>query len=151
MFGLPAFPEDAPSQSPAEGDTFVACIGVRGGRQLEVALFFPARVAQQLASISLETPAAELDDKTVGDVAGECSNMVVGAVKSRISDMGIECTMTIPRIVRGMSDSPELIQKVKAAFAVIRGSAGPRNEQTSTHSRLAFRFGADLLHLEAHF
>jgi CheY-specific phosphatase CheX len=150
MFGQPALAEATPAHPAGTGETVVACIGVRGACQLEVALVFPESLARRFASISLETPIAEIEDKMIGDVAGECSNMVVGAVKSRISDMGVECTMTVPRIVRGAGNSPDLAGKIKAAFAVIRGSAGPRNEQTSVHSRLTFRFGSDLLHLEAH-
>jgi hypothetical protein len=29
---------------------------------------------------------------------GELGNMVVGAVKSNVSDLGIDCTMTIPSV-----------------------------------------------------
>lgn len=150
MFGLAAYPEEDQVESSGAEEKIVACIGVRGAFQLEVAMSFPPQLARQLASISLETPATELDDKMISDVAGECSNMVVGAVKSRVSDMGTDCAMTVPRIVRGEAGSPELAQKIKAAFAVIRGSAGPRDPQNSTHSVLLFRFGSDLLRLEAH-
>ena len=150
MFEQAAYPEETLVEAGDSGETVVACIGVRGGFQLEVAMLFPLRLARQLASISLEIPVAEIDEKMMTDVAGECSNMVVGAVKSRISDMGIDCTMTVPRIVRGLGNAPELAQKIKASFAVIRGSAGPRDEAHSVHSQLLFRYGSDLLRLESH-
>ena len=151
MFSQAAYPEEAPSKTPADhGDMLVACIGVRGKFQLEVAIFFTHALAQRLASISLETPVAELDEKMVGDVAGEFSNMVVGAVKSRISDLQVECAMTVPRVVRGIWGSPDLGHKVQAALAVIRGSAGPRNAATSAHTHLTFSVGEESLRLESH-
>ena len=108
-------------------------------------MYFPQSLAGSLASHSLEMPAAELDDKMVDDVAGEFSNMVVGAVKSRVSDLEISCAMTVPRVVRCMPEAPDAAQKVRAALAVIRGSAGPRNESASGPSRFAFHVGEGLL------
>lgn len=150
MFEQAAYPEETLVEAAGAEETVVACIGVRGDFQLEVAMSFPLRLARQLASISLEIPVADVDEKMIADVAGECSNMVVGAVKSRISDMGIDCVMTVPRIVRGLGNAPELAQKIKASFAVIRGSAGPRNEAHSVHGELLFRYGSDLLRLASH-
>jgi CheY-specific phosphatase CheX len=150
MFNLGAFPVEAPDNVPDQGDMLVACIGVRGKFQLETAIFFTHSLAQRLASISLETPVAELDEKMVGDVAGEFSNMVVGAVKSRISDLQVECTMTVPRVVLGIGGSADLTHKVQAALAVIRGSAGPRNTSTSVHSKLHYSIGEERLRLEIH-
>lgn len=142
MFGLEALPANpahptAPEASPAE-DTLVACIGTRGDCRLEVALYFPYTLAAHLAGVSLEMPAAELDEKMVEDVAGEFSNMVVGAVKSRLSDLEIQCTMTVPRVVRIAPDTQDTRQKVHAALAVIRGSAGPRDLSLTQPLRLAF-------------
>lgn len=151
MFSQVAHPAGTAAEPPADqGNMLVACIGVRGKFQLEAAIFFTHTLAQRLASLSLETPVADLDDKMIGDVAGEFSNMVVGAVKSRISDMQVECTMTVPRVVRGVGGSSDLAHKVQAALAVIRGSAGPRNEATSAHTRLTFSIGEELLRLESH-
>lgn len=150
MFEQAAHPEENLVEAASAEETVVACIGVRGDFQLEVAMLFPLPLARRLASISLEIALADVDEKMIADVAGECSNMVVGAVKSRISDMGIDCVMTVPRIVRDLGNAPELAQKIKAAFAVIRGRAGPRDEAHSVHSQLLFRYGSDLLRLESH-
>jgi len=148
MFCQAAYPAQLLEKNTETGDVLAACIGIRGDCQLEVALYFPKLLASRLASLSLEMPAAELDEKMVDDVAGEFSNMVVGAVKSRISDLEIVCAMTVPRVVRGAAATPDLVQKVKAALAVIRGSAGPRDPAASALNQLAFHVGEGLLQLD---
>ena len=145
MFGQAGYPTELPAEGPPTGNLLVACIGIRGSYQLEVAMYFPQSLAGRLASISLEMPEEELDEKMVNDVAGEFSNMVVGAVKSRVSDLEVACSMTVPRVVRSTLDAAESAQKVQAALAVIRGSAGPRKEASSGPNRLAFHVGEGLL------
>jgi CheY-specific phosphatase CheX len=145
MFGLGAYPTELAEELAPTEPTLVACIGTRGDCRLEVAIYFSNTLASHLASISLEMPAAELDQKMVEDVAGEFSNMVVGAVKSRLSDLEVPCTMTVPRVVRCAPDAPNAQQQVRAALAVIRGSAGPRDPSSLPPSRLAFRLGEALL------
>jgi CheY-specific phosphatase CheX len=145
MFGLGVYPAEQDGGTNAAEEAVVACIGIRGECRLEVALHFPESLASHLASISLEMPAAELDEKMVDDVAGEFSNMVVGAVKSRISDLDVPCSMTVPRVVRKGANAGNAAQKVEAALAIIRGSAGPRDKASSAHSCLLFHAGASLL------
>ena len=64
----------------------------------------------------------------VNDVGGEFGNMVVGAVKSRVTDHGVDCLMTLPKVVRGMD-------------------ASVRGEQ----KRLGFRVGPDFLWMDVGF
>jgi CheY-specific phosphatase CheX len=151
MFGLAADPAAHADEAASADEVLVACIGIRGGCQLEVAMYFPKTLASTFASLSLEVPAAELNEKMVNDVAGEFSNMVVGAVKSRVSDMEVSCVMTVPRVVRCILEAPDSAQKVKAALAVIRGSAGPRVEAALGPCRLAFHVGAELLRVDLYF
>jgi CheY-specific phosphatase CheX len=149
MFSLGASPSNhAEGGASNEETTLVACIGTRGDCRLEVAIYLPHTLASRIASISLEMPAAELDEKMVDDVAGEFSNMVVGAVKSRLSDLEVPCTMTVPRVVRVAPAAPDARQRVQAALAVIRGSAGPRDPSSATPSRLVFALGGVLLHAD---
>ena len=144
MFGLGAYSAESGAGAEASEPTVVACIGIRGDCRLEVALHFPIALANELASISLEMPAAELDEKMVDDVAGEFSNMVVGAVKSRLSDLEVPCAMTVPRVVRCGKGESHASQKVDAALAVIRGSAGPRDRNSSEPAKLSFHAGNSL-------
>ncbi len=83
------------------GETVAVSIGFAGQVNVDVLIYAPNHSAMQLASIVLDMPAAELDQPTVGDVMGELGNMVVGAVKSNVSDLGLDCTMTIPSVSFG--------------------------------------------------
>lgn len=148
MFGQAGFPVDQPDDGAFAGSALVACIGIRGNCQLEVAMYFPQPLANRLASLSLDMPAAELDEKMIDDVAGEFSNMVVGAVKSRVSDLEIACVMTIPRVVRCALESSDSDRKVQAALAVIRGTAGPR--AAAEAHRSVFRVGDSFLRIDLH-
>ncbi len=148
MFSQAAYPAQQLEKSAESGEVLVACIGIRGDCHLEVALYFSQTLASRLASLSLEMPPAELDEKMIDDVAGEFSNMVVGAVKSRISDLEIVCAMTVPHVLRGTAGAPDLVQKVNAAFAVIRGSAGPKDSAAPALTHLVFHVGEALLHLD---
>jgi CheY-specific phosphatase CheX len=151
MFGQAGFPVDQPDDGAFAGQVLVACIGIRGNCQLEVAMYFPQPWAHRLASLSLDMPPEELDEKMTDDVAGEFSNMVVGAVKSRVSDFEIACAMTVPRVVRCTLESPDSDRKILAALAVIRGSAGPRAGATASAHRSVFRVGDGFLRVDLHF
>jgi hypothetical protein len=51
-------------------------------------------------------PSAEICDAHVDDLVGEMSNMVLGAVKSRASDLGIPCRMLLPAVTRSQAILP---------------------------------------------
>jgi CheY-specific phosphatase CheX len=150
MFGQAGFPVDQPDDGAFAGQILVACIGIRGNCQLEVAMYFPQALANRLASLSLDMPPEELDEKMTDDVAGEFSNMVIGAVKSRVSDLEIACTMTVPRVVRCALEAPDSERKILAALAVIRGSAGPRAGSGAGAHRSVFRVGDGFLRVDLH-
>ena len=139
-------PVDLAEHAVSQEESVVACIGIRGAFQLETAIHFPARLAARLASRSLDMPEAEIDDKMVDDVAGEFSNMVVGAVKSRVSDFEVACSMTVPRVFRCEAGAADSERKIHGALAVLRGSAGPRNG--SSANRLGFRVGNHFLRID---
>jgi chemotaxis protein CheX len=99
MFTLAAQPGPVPAF--AEGKPLIlAAIGFAGDANVDVVLQTPADAAARLASNILGMPVQELDEDMVNDVVGELANMVVGSVKSRVSDMGVSCVMTIPTIFR---------------------------------------------------
>jgi len=119
---VPASPPDLHSS----GETLVAgSVGFIGDVNGVVYLHLTAAFARALAGKMLGLTDAELEgDEMVNDVIGEVSNMIVGAVKSRLCDSGSPCVLTIPCVVRG--------QDFKVA------SAG-----ASERRLLGFRCGAD--------
>ena len=46
-------------------------------------------------------PAEELGDAETVDVVAELTNMVGGSFKSRLSDAGFSCKLSVPSVLRG--------------------------------------------------
>jgi chemotaxis protein CheX len=76
-------------------------------------LYVGARFADTITGRMLSISEAEIDgEEMVNDAIGELSNMVGGYVKSRLSDGGYPCTLTIPSIVRGKQLTIEGVTEV---------------------------------------
>ncbi len=96
---LPVDPEEI-----RKGDeVFVAAsVGFVGDVHGIVYMYLKASFARALAGRLLSLEESELtEDEIIDDTIGELSNMVVGAIKSRLCNEGIACTLTIPSIIRG--------------------------------------------------
>lgn len=64
---------------------------------------FARRMTSELLGTRDKVPA----DEMVNDAVGEITNMIVGNIKSRLTDRGMSCVLTIPSIVRGSHFSIE--------------------------------------------
>lgn len=106
MFTLEARPSE-PQNLHALGETLVvASVGFAGAVNGVVYLHVSAPFARLLAGRMLGMADEEFDgEEMIDDAIGELSNMVVGAVKSRLCDDGLACVLTIPLIVRGQNFS----------------------------------------------
>jgi len=93
----------APDECRASEEPRVAgSVGFMGEVNGIVYLQMTASFARMLAGRLLEMPEEEFEgEEMIDDAIGEISNMVVGAVKSRLCDEGLPCVLTIPTIVRG--------------------------------------------------
>jgi chemotaxis protein CheX len=89
------------------GESVVAgSVGFVGEVNGVVYILVTAPFARVVASRMLDLPEEDFEgDDMVNDTIGELSNMVVGAVKSRLCDAGSPCTLTIPSVVRGQGFS----------------------------------------------
>jgi chemotaxis protein CheX len=56
----------------------------------------------------------------VNDAIGELANMTVGHMKSRLSDRGMPCVLTIPSVVRGRQLSIEPVSSTERRLFVFR-------------------------------
>ena len=92
-----------PDEPCAEDEFYVAAsVGFVGNVNGIVYIYLTPELARMLAGRLLNIDESEAgDDELVGDSVGELSNMIVGAVKSRLCDLGLACNLTIPSIVRG--------------------------------------------------
>lgn len=105
MLAMQVAPKDDAAGMPGQAERVIGSIALGGdGITGSLYLQFPDRFAQRMAAAMLgsapEEPAAESE---VNDVISEISNMVGGAVKSKICDAGLYCAMSTPTIVRGTS------------------------------------------------
>ena len=59
------------------------------------------QVASQMTGLDTEDILDEGEDEIVNDVIGELTNMVVGSFKNSLCNMGWDCRITLPTILRG--------------------------------------------------
>ena len=79
----------------------VATVGVVGDVNLLLRIRLPVPFARRLSREFLKLdPSMNLAEDMVNDVTGEIANMVLGAVKSRLSDQGHSCHLTFPAVQR---------------------------------------------------
>ncbi len=84
------------------------CVGFFGKVNGVVYIYAAEPFARHIASRLLGIRESDIDsDELVNDAIGELTNMVVGPVKSRLSDHGSPCVLTIPSIVRGTNFTVE--------------------------------------------
>ena len=77
-------------------------IGFIGDLNGVVYIYVKEPFAKNLACRMMGMTESELEgEEIVNDAVGELSNIIVGAVKSRLCDAGNPCVLTIPSIVRG--------------------------------------------------
>jgi CheY-specific phosphatase CheX len=93
---------DAPEVVDISPNLVVGAIAIAGEANGTMLVYVGDSFARRLTSRVLELPIEAIEDESmVNDVIGELANMVVGAVKSRLTDQGVSCAITIPSIVRG--------------------------------------------------
>jgi chemotaxis protein CheX len=97
------------------GETHIAgAVGFVGRLSGVVYVFTTVSFARRITSTLLGLPEAEVaQDEMINDAMGEMANMLVGHMKSRISDRGMPCVLTIPSVVRGSHFSVEAISSTE--------------------------------------
>jgi chemotaxis protein CheX len=95
--------DEKPAELPEDPSGQVAgSVGFIGEATGVIYLYVGARFAGTITGRLLSIPETEIEgEEMINDAIGELSNMVGGYVKSRLSDGGYPCTLTIPSIVRG--------------------------------------------------
>lgn len=110
----------APLAADSEGQ-IMGCVGFIGATTGMIYLYTTLRFARHITARMLGTLQQDSDgDAMVIDAVGELSNMVVGYVKSRLSDEGLSCTLTIPSVVRGKSLSVQRSSHVERSMLRFR-------------------------------
>jgi len=93
------------------GEPHVAgAVGFIGRLTGVVYIYTTASFARHITGVLLGLTDAEVEgDEMINDAMGEMANMLVGQMKSRLSDRGMPCVLTIPSVVRGSQLSIEAI------------------------------------------
>lgn len=96
-FQLPAFSIPAPPANGISEPLIASRISFSGAFEATLVLATKNSGAVVLASRMLGIPEPEVRSENLDDVMKELGNMILGAVKSRVSDLGTECSMGIPQ------------------------------------------------------
>jgi hypothetical protein len=107
-FQLPAFPIPAPPANGITDPLIASSIAFSGPFEATLLLAAKNSSAVVLASRMLDIPEAEVRPENLDDVMKELGNMILGAVKSRISDLGTECSMGIPQSAEWANSDEEV-------------------------------------------
>lgn len=83
---------------------------VTGAVYLHLSAPFAIKVAATMLGLAPEEISSEHE---VNDVIGEATNIVTGGLKSWLCDAGLECAMTPPAIIRGISFAIEPMPDVE--------------------------------------
>ena len=78
----------------------VACVGIAGSVSGLVAIYSTTDTAKVIAAGLLGISPDELNGEMV-DAIGEVANMVAGSFRTRISERGIQCDITVPTVTVG--------------------------------------------------
>jgi len=87
-------------------------------------LHLSAATAARLASAMLRMPSEEIPENEINDVVGEVTNMLIGGLKSWLTNCGAPCAMSTPAIIRGTCYTIETSSDVKSGVSVFESEAG---------------------------
>lgn len=122
MLNLPVVQEPNKSEV-SHGEPHVAgSVGFIGTVSGVVYVYSTVSFARQVTRriLGLKEEAANPREEMVNDAIGELTNMVVGHIKSRLTDRGMKCVLTIPSIVRGNEFSIEPTASTHRRFSFFR-------------------------------
>ena len=108
MLGMNMLPASLESGF-SNGEAHIAgAVGFVGRLSGMVYAFTTVSFARRITATLLGLKEAEIEgDEMINDAMGEMANMLVGQLKSRLSDRGMPCVLTIPSVVRGSNFSVE--------------------------------------------
>jgi chemotaxis protein CheX len=97
------------------GEPHIAgAVGFVGRLSGVIYVFTTVSFARRITATFLGLQESEVEgDEMINDAMGEMANMLVGHLKSRISDRGMPCVLTIPSVVRGSHFSVEAISSTQ--------------------------------------
>jgi chemotaxis protein CheX len=105
-------------ESPVEGEALrpqsnvVACVGMAGSVSGCVAIYSTKDTAFVIAASLLDMPPDEVNGEMV-DAIGEIANMVAGSFRTRLTDSGHPCDITVPTVTVGSDFYTSYVKSVE--------------------------------------
>ena len=87
-------------------------------------LHLSAATAARFAGAMLQLPSEEIPENEINDAVGEVTNMLIGGLKSWLTNCGAPCAMSTPAIIRGTSFAIETPSDVKSRVLAFESEAG---------------------------
>jgi len=106
------------------GEAHIAgAVGFVGRLSGMVYMFTTVSFARRITATFLGLQEAEIEgDEMINDAMGEMANMLVGQMKSRLSDRGMPYMLTIPSLARGSNFSVEATTSTEGhTFSFVSG------------------------------
>ncbi len=121
MLNLQVAPDPA-GLNGGNGEPHVAgSVGFIGRLTGVVYIYSTASFARRITGIMLGIQESDIEgEEMVNDALGELTNMVVGQIKSQLSDRGMPCVLTIPSIVRGSHFAVESVSSTTRRMSAFK-------------------------------
>jgi chemotaxis protein CheX len=120
MLNLPV-DEESESASASQNEAQIAgSVGFIGVVTGVVFIYSSVTFARNVTRRMLGFETAITGEEMVNDAFGEITNMIVGHIKSRLGDRGMQCVLTIPSILRGSQFTIESTSSTRRRISTFR-------------------------------
>lgn len=125
MLNLPIDEESESVPVPENEAQIAGSVGFIGVVTGVVFVYSTVSFARHLTRRMLGSEATVTGEEMVNDAFGELTNMIVGHIKSRLADRGMQCVLTIPSILRGSHFTIESTSSTRRRVSNFRCAGSP--------------------------
>lgn len=120
MLNLPVDEESGTAPAAENQAQIAGSVGFIGAVTGVVFIYSSVDFARNVTRRMLGSNGLVAGDEMVNDAFGEITNMVVGHIKSRLADRGMQCALTIPSILRGSQFTIEPTSSTRRRISIFR-------------------------------
>ena len=120
MLNLPVDEEPQSVSTPENEAQIAGSVGFIGVVTGVVFIYSTVTFARNVTRRLIGSDMPITGEEMVNDAFGEITNMVVGHIKSRLGDRGMQCVLTIPSILRGSHFTIEPTSSTRRRISTFR-------------------------------
>jgi chemotaxis protein CheX len=120
MLNLPVDEESESAPANKNEAQIAGSVGFIGVVTGVVFIYSTVTFARNVTRRMLGFETAITGEEMVNDAFGEITNMIVGHIKSRLGDRGMQCVLTIPSILRGSQFTIESTSSTRRRISTFR-------------------------------